>query len=58
MRAFWKEFSRMVATQLIPSTIYHQKTDGKIERVNQWLEGYLRNYGRATKSMDKMDTLG
>ena len=41
MGAFWKEFSRMVETKLIPSTIYHPKTDGKIERVNKWLEGYL-----------------
>ena len=25
-------------------TSYHPERDGKIERVNQWLEGYLRNY--------------
>ena len=59
MGAFWKEFSRMVETQLIPSTIYHPKTDGKIERVNQWLEGYLRNYvGEQQKAWEKWLHLG
>ena len=42
--AFWKELFKMVGTNLKPSTSYHPQTDGKIERVNQWLEGYLRNY--------------
>jgi hypothetical protein len=29
---------------LTPSTIYHPQTDGQIEIVNKWVEGYLRNY--------------
>ena len=59
MGAFWQEFSRMVANQLIPSTIYHPKTYGKIERVNQWLEGYLRNYvGEQQKAWTKWLHLG
>ena len=44
MGDFWKENFRLVGTQLTPSTSYDPQTDGKIERVNQWLEGYLRNY--------------
>ena len=34
----------MVGTNFTPSTIYHPQTGGQIEKVNQWLEGYLRNY--------------
>ena len=34
----------MVGKNLTPSTSYHPQTDGQIERVNQWLEGCLRNY--------------
>ena len=42
--AFWKEIFKMVGKNLTHSTIYHPQTDGKIERVNQLLEYYLRNY--------------
>ena len=42
--AFWQEIFKMTGTNLTPSTSYHPKTDGQIERVNKWLEGYLRNY--------------
>ena len=34
----------MVGTNLTPRTRYHPQDDGKTNRVNQWLEGYLRNY--------------
>ena len=34
----------MVGTNLTPSTSYHPQINGQIERVNQWLEGYLRSY--------------
>ena len=34
----------MVGTNLTPSTSYNPQNDGQTERVNQWLEGYLRNY--------------
>jgi hypothetical protein len=41
---FWRELFRMVGTELTPSTNYHPRTDGQIEIVNKWVEGYLRNY--------------
>ena len=44
MSDFWKEIFTLVGTQLTPSTSYHPQTDGKIDRVKKWLEGYLRNY--------------
>ena len=34
----------MCGTKLTPSTSYHPQTDGQIEIVNKWVEGYLRNY--------------
>lgn len=44
MRGFWQEFFRLVGTELTPSTSYHVQRNGQTKRVNQWLEGYLRNY--------------
>ena len=34
----------MVGANLNPNIIYHPKIEGQTKRVNQWLEGYLRNY--------------
>ena len=42
--AFWQEIFKMVGTNLTPSTRYHTQIDGKIEKVNQWLDSFLRNY--------------
>ena len=42
--SFWQTLFGLVETNMNMSTRYHSQVDGKIERVNQWLEGYLRNY--------------
>ena len=34
----------MVGKNLTPSTRYNTQTNGQTYMVNQWLEGYLRNY--------------
>ena len=44
MSNFWKELFKSVGTSLDLSTSYHPQSDGKNERVNQRLEGYLINY--------------
>jgi hypothetical protein len=41
---FWQELFRLVGMALTPSTNYCPQTDGKIDIVNKWVEGYLRNY--------------
>jgi len=41
---FWQELFRSVGMELTLSTSYHRQTNDQTERVNQWLEGYLRNY--------------
>ena len=44
---------------MTPSTRYHPQTDGQTERVNKWLEGYLRNYvGEQQKAWTKWLHLG
>ena len=54
MSSFWQEIFKLVGTQLTPSTSYHPETDGQIERVNKWLEGYLQNYvGEQQKAWTK-----
>jgi hypothetical protein len=44
MSTFWQELFRLVGTTLTPSTNYHPQTNGQIEIVNKWIEGYLMNY--------------
>jgi transposase InsO family protein len=39
---FWKELHNVTGIELLFSSPYHLETDGKTERVNQCLEGYLR----------------
>jgi transposase InsO family protein len=41
---FWTSLQSALGTQLNLSTSYHPKTYGKIERVNQVMEGMLRMY--------------
>ena len=42
--AFWQDLFKRVGTNLTPRTRYHPQIDRQTKRVNQWLEGYLRNY--------------
>ena len=42
--AFWQELFKMAGKHLKPSTRYHPKNYYQTYRVNQWLEGYFRNY--------------
>jgi len=44
MGGFWQELYRLVSNKLTPSMSYHPQTDGQAERVNQWMEGFSRNY--------------
>src|SRR3954469_11922598 len=39
---FWKAFQEALGTKIVFSTAYHPQTSGKVERVNQILEGMLR----------------
>jgi hypothetical protein len=40
---FWRELLRLVGIELAPNTSYHPERNMKIEIVNKWVEGYLRN---------------
>ncbi|KAE8674806.1 Bifunctional nuclease 2 [Hibiscus syriacus] len=39
---FWRELMKQLGTTTLFSTTYHLETDGQTERVNQYLEQYLR----------------
>ena len=39
---FWMELFSYLGTQLAHRSSYHPQSDGQIEIVNKWLEGYLR----------------
>ena len=43
-RNVWQGLFKLVGTSLDLSASYHPQSDGKIERVNQCMEGYLRSY--------------
>ena len=41
---FWESLCKMLGVKRRMSTAYHAQTDGKTERTNQLLEGYLRTF--------------
>lgn len=52
MISFWRTFFEIMETTLTPSTTYHLKTDGQMERVNNnWVETYLRYYCHDTQGV-------
>ena len=41
---FWKELFKLVGIRMDLNIIYHPQSDGKTKRVNQRIEGKIRNY--------------
>lgn len=44
---FWQHLFALTNTQLCMSSAYHPQSDGQTERVNQWLETFLRCFVHA-----------
>jgi len=44
LSVFWWELFKLSRTNLTPSTSYHPQTNGKNKIINDWVEGYLKNY--------------
>lgn len=42
--SLWRKLFRLSGTQVLLSSSYHSQTDGQTERVNEWLEIFLRSY--------------
>lgn len=44
LNTFWKELFHLIGTKITHRTSYYPQSDGKIEIVSNWLEGFSRNY--------------
>jgi hypothetical protein len=44
LSSFWQELFKLVGIEFTPNTSYHPQTDGQMEIVKKWLEGYLCSY--------------
>jgi hypothetical protein len=42
--AFWQDLFSLSGMELKPSTNYHLQTDGNMDIMREWIEGYFHNY--------------